>query len=391
MVAAKAFRPMSRPPKKLRSWATINLGALERNLRSIRTALPGYLSYISVVKANAYGHGLAPVVTRLMRSEADAFAVANLEEAARLREIGTGWPVLVLSMLLPSEYEEAVELSVNPVISAAHELRGFAKAAEKTGRRMGVHLKIDTGMGRLGVWHSEFHELLEELGRHPSLQLEGLCTHFSSADSDPEFTSLQRKRFLECLARLPAEDLDGLLIHADNSAGIESFPSGGPFNAARIGLLQFGVRPKPGSLLEQTLTEPVLSFHSRVGLIKELPAGTTVSYGQTHRLARDSHVAVLTAGYADGLSTGLSNRGKVIVRDRLCPIVGRVTMDQTLVDVTDLPSLPAIGEPVTFIGKSESTAISASQFAAWSGQIEWEVFCSLSARTQRIYSTDSAV
>ena len=382
---------MSRPPEKLRAWATINLGALERNLKSIRTALPDYLSYISVVKANAYGHGIAPVETRLMRSEADAFAVANLEEAARLREIGTGWPVLVLSVLLPSEYGEAVELGVIPVISSVSELHGFAGAATKARRGMGVHLKIDTGMGRLGVWHPRFSELIEEVERLPSLRLQGLCTHFSSADSDPDFTALQRSRFLDCLKRVPEKQLKGLLIHADNSAGIESFPATGPFNAARIGLLQFGVRPKPGSLLERTLTEPVLSFHSRIGLVKDLPAGTPVSYGQTHRLRRDSRIAVLTAGYADGLSTGLSNCGKVIVRDSLCPVLGRVTMDQTLVDITDLPASPRVGEEVTFIGRSETKAISATQFAEWSGQIEWEVFCSLSARTQRIYQTDSAI
>ena len=382
---------MSRPPEKLRAWASVNLGALERNLRSIRTALPAYLSYISVVKANAYGHGLAPVVTRLMRSEADAFAVANLEEATRLREIGTGWPVLVLSVLLPSEYEEAVQLAVNPVVSSMQEITGFARAAERAGRQLGIHLKIDTGMGRLGIWHDRFAELLEEASRHPALKLEGLCTHFSSADTDPEFTALQRKRFLKCLKLVPPERLKGLLIHADNSAGMESFPSDGPFNAARIGLLQFGVRPKPGSLLESTLTEPVLSFHARIGLVKELPSGTPVSYGQTHRLHRDSRIAILTAGYADGLSTRLSNRGQVILHETLCPIIGRVTMDQTVIDVTDLPAVPVAGEPVTFIGQAGGVAISASRFAEWSGQIEWEAFCSLSDRTQRIYSTDSAV
>lgn len=391
MDSTKAFRHMSRPPDKLRAWAAINLGALERNLKSIRTALPDYLRYIAVVKANAYGHGLAPVVTRLMRSEADAFAVANLEEAARLREVGSGWPVLVLSVLLPSEYTEAVELGVTPVISSIAELRGFGRAAAGTGRVLGIHLKIDTGMGRLGVWHPEFGKLLEELENWPALRMDGICTHFSSADSDPEFTALQRQRFLACLELVPDPRRGDLLIHADNSAGIESFPSDGSFNAARIGLLQFGVRPKPGSLLESTLTEPVLSFHARIGLIKELPEGTPLSYGQTHRLTRPSRIAVLTAGYADGLSTALSNRGKVIVHDTLCPIVGRVTMDQTLVDVTDLAEVPKVGETVTFIGKTGEAGISASQFARWSGQIEWEAFCSLSTRTQRIYQTDSAV
>jgi alanine racemase len=155
--------------------------------------------------------------------------------------------------------------------------------------------------------------------------------------------------------------------------------------------MQFGIRPSPGSLLGNTLTQPVLSFHARIGLVKELPAGTPISYGQTHRLQRNSRVAVLTAGYADGLSTALSNKGQVIIADTLCPIVGRVTMDQTMVDVTDLPQPPAIGETATFIGQSTTQAITATQYADWSGQIEWEALCSLSARTQRIYRTDTAV
>ncbi|MEX0323303.1 MAG: alanine racemase [Puniceicoccaceae bacterium] len=382
---------MSTHPEKMRAWAEVNLGALERNLSAIRSGLPDYLQYISVVKANAYGHGLAPIVTRLMHSEADAFAVANLEEAARLREIGTGWPILVLSVLLPSEYEDAMELGVTPVLSSVEEVRQFASIASSRNRRLGVHLKIDTGMGRVGVWYPGFADLLDELLLHPSLKLEGLCTHFSSADSDPGFTSLQRKRFLDSLHFLSENLRREILIHADNSAGIESFPEDGPFNAVRVGLLQFGVRPKPGSLLGTISTEPVLSFHSRVGLVKDLPAGTPISYGQTHRLERRSTIAILTAGYADGLSTALSNAGSVILNNHLCPVIGRVTMDQTVIDVTDLAEAPKVGDRATFIGSSGDKSISTSQFAKWSGQIEWEVFCSLSQRTKRIYKTDSAV
>jgi alanine racemase len=382
---------MSTHPDKLRAWAEINLGALERNLRAIRSNLPDYLRYISVVKANAYGHGLAPIVTRLMHSKADAFAVANLEEAARLREIGTGWPILVLSVLLPSEYEEAIELGVTPVLSSVDEVQQFSAIAKKHSQQLGVHLKIDTGMGRVGVWYPGFANLLDELLLHPALKLAGLCTHFSSADSDPDFTSLQRKRFLDSLHLLSEHLRRNTLIHADNSAGIESFPEDGPFNAVRVGLLQFGVRPKAGSLLGKTLTEPVLSFHSRVGLVKDLPAGTPISYGQTHRLKRRSKIAILTAGYADGLSTALSNAGSVILQDRLCPIIGRVTMDQTVIDVTDLDQQPRVGDRATFIGSSGSQSITTSQFAKWSGQIEWEAFCSLSQRTKRIYMTDTAI
>jgi alanine racemase len=382
---------MSRSPQQLRAWAEINLAALERNLKAIRQTLPPYLKYISVVKANAYGHGLAPVVTRLMRAEADAFAVANLDEARQIREIGSGWPILILSVLLPSEYEEAIRMDLKPVVSSLEEVRLMAETASSMNAVLGIHLKVDTGMGRLGIWHPRFPELLEAIDGLPSLRLEGVCTHFSSADSDPEFTRLQRRRFLDCLQHLPPDRRAGLLIHADNSAGLESFPRTGPFNAARIGLIQFGIRPSRGTLLGDALTEPVLSFHGRIGLIKELPRGTPVSYGQTARLQRDSRIAVLTAGYADGLSTRLSNRGSVLIADRLCPIVGRVTMDQTVVDISELDPVPPVGTRATFIGSAPSRSISASRFADWAGQIEWESLCSLSARTQRIYLTDSAL
>jgi len=382
---------MSDRPANLRAWAEIDLGALERNLRVIRQALPPYLKYIAVIKANAYGHGLAPVATRLMRARADAFAVANIEEAVRLREVGTGWPILLLSVLLPDEYRDAVQLDLEPVLSSEIEIETLGQLAASMNRTVGVHLKVDTGMGRLGVWYPGFPRLLETLNRFPAIRIKGLCTHFSSADSDPDFTQTQRKRFLKCLTALPPARLPELLVHADNSAGIESFPSRGPFNAARVGLMQFGIRPSPGSLLGSTHTEPVLSFHSRIGLLKSLPAGTPISYGQSLRLQRHSHIAVLTAGYADGLTTSLSNRGSVIIGDRLCPVLGRVTMDQTIVDVTDLPQPPRIGQRATFIGQSATHSISATRYAGWSGQIEWEALCSLSARTRRVYLTDSAL
>lgn len=382
---------MSNPPENLRSWAAVNLGALERNLRAIRAAFPGHLKYIAVVKANAYGHGLAPVVTRLMRSQADAFAVANLEEAAGLREVGRGWPVMVLSALLPSEYKRAIDLRVCPVVSSLAEATCLQEIAAQLETTVDVHIKVDTGMGRLGVWYPEFKDLMDKLVSLNRVRIGGVCTHFSSADSDPGFTSLQRQRFLQCVDSVPVEVRRRLMIHADNSAGIESFPEDGIFNAVRVGLLQFGVRPKKGSFLAQVDTEPVLSFHARIGLVKRLPAGTSVSYGQTHRLRKDSAIAILTAGYADGLSTLLSNQGKVIVRDAVCPIIGRVTMDQTMVDVSSIDPLPQPGEIATFIGKSANHSISVSEFANASGQIEWEAFCNLSSRTQRIYLSDTAL
>lgn len=382
---------MSLAPQQARAWVEINLSYLEQNLRAIRQSLPPWLNYIAVVKANAYGHGIAPVVTRLMRAQADAFAVANLDEASQVENVGSGWPVLILSALLPSEFRDAVEQGFCPVISSRYEADELAKIGHARKQPTPVHLKIDTGMGRLGVWHEHAEELLTHCMGCPDLSLQGICTHFASAESDPELTAIQRQRFVRILHLLPTGTVPHLLIHADNSAGIDSFPAGGPFNAARVGLLQFGISPGKHALLAGTPTCPVLSFHCRVALIKSLPPGTGLSYGQTYRLTRPSKIAVLSAGYADGISTALSNRGSVLINGYKCPIVGRVTMDQTLVDVTDLPTEPARGTRATLIGDNHGNAITAEEFSRNSGVSPWEALCAISSRTQRHYLIDTAV
>jgi len=388
-----------RPPlPNTRAWAAINLSALERNLRSIRLALPQHLKYISVVKANAYGHGLAPTVTRLMRANTDAFAVANLDEAKSIQEVGSGWPILILSALLPDEFEAAAYQNVIPVLSSAREIRAFNKAAASTGSTRRYHLKIDTGMGRLGIWHDDIQEIIGAVHEAASARLHGLCTHFSSADSDPDFTASQRQRFLKAanlLAnRCPDIQLstppDGFLVHADNSAGLDSFPAAGPFNAARIGLLQFGISPHRSSLLNQVPVEPTLSFHTRVGLVKTLPAQTPISYGQTFRTSKPTTIAILTAGYADGLPTSLSNKGSVIVHGKRCPIIGRVTMDQTIIDVSHLPNKPLPGDTASFISQLANQNLQVSNLAQTAAKIEWEILTGISTRTTRVYITDSA-
>jgi alanine racemase len=377
-------------PSRLRAWAEVDLAALERNLKAIRNAMPHHLKTIAVVKANAYGHGIAPVVSRLMRTGVSAFAVANLEEAARIRELGSGWPILALSVLLPSEYKEAQRLRVSPTISSIEEVHNLAKLAQTDQLPIGVHVKIDTGMGRLGIWYPQFAELLAAIQASP-LQLEGICTHFAAADVDLPFTELQRQRFIDCLTQSDPKALRNLLIHADNSAGIQTFHPTGPFNAIRIGLLQFGINAGPHGALGVIPTEPVLSFRCRVGLTKTLPAGATVSYGRSCTLRRQTRIAVLTAGYADGLPTSLSNRGTVIIGGKSCPILGRITMDQCMADVTELTDNPAPGQVATFIGADGPTCISASDYASASGQIVWEALCTLSKRTTRVYLNDSAI
>lgn len=373
-----------------RCWVEIDLSRLERNLKRIRAALPPHIRYVAVVKADAYGHGLAPTAARLMRAGADAFAVANVREAGEIREIGSGWPILVLSAVLPHEDALLAEYQAIPAVSSLAEVERFARLGTQQGRPFPVHLKIDTGMGRAGVWHADAAALYTAIRARPELRLEGIFTHFSSADSDADYTREQRDLFLRSLAALPDLLSQRLLIHADNSAGLETFPDGGPFNGVRVGLLQFGVLPYVDSLLSGVHAEPVLGFHTRVGLVKELPVGTCVSYNRTYRTTRATRTAVLTAGYGDGIPTSMSNRGQVLIGGCRCPILGRVTMDQIVVDITDGPDARP-GDPATFIGTQGDATIAVTDFCTWTGQIPWEAFTSITKRVQRVYRTDTAL
>jgi alanine racemase len=373
-----------------RCWAEIDLAALERNLRLIRASLPAHIRYVAVVKADAYGHGLHHTAARLMHAGADLFAVANVTEATTLRELGPGWPILLLSPLLPEEDGCLAEYDVGSTVSSAEEVSRFDAVGRACGRPVAVHLKIDTGMGRLGVWHEAAPALCARILAAPHLRLAGIFTHFSSPDDDAVFTAEQRQRFLSALARCAGVRPAEIFVHADNSSGLESMPGASPYNAVRVGLLQFGILPHPNSMLAQVHTEPVFSFHTRVGLVKQLPQGTGISYGRTHLLQRDSTVAILCAGYGDGIPRAASNRAQVLIHGQRCPVLGRVTMDQTIVDVTDVPGVQC-GDAVVLVGRQGDTEITISEFSRHADTIPWETLCSVTKRVPRLYRTSLGV
>jgi alanine racemase len=377
--------PLHQPPPH-RCWAEINLAALERNLRLIRASLPAHIRYVAVVKADAYGHGLHQTAARLMHAGADLFAVANITEAAALRELGPGWPILILSPLLPAEDSYLTEYDLAATVSSPDEVARFEAAGQAAGKTIAVHMKIDTGMGRLGIWHTDAPALCAQILAAPHLKLAGVFTHFSSPDEDPVFTAEQRHRFLTALDRCIGVNPADIFVHADNSSGLESMPGSSPFNAVRVGLLQFGILPHPNSMLAQVHAEPVFSFHTRVGLVKDLPAGTGISYGRTHLLRRDSRVAILCAGYGDGLPRAASNRGQVLIRGQRCPVLGRVTMDQTVVDVTDVPGV-VCGDEAVLVGRQLESEISIAEFSRSADTIPWETLCSVTKRVPRVYRT----
>jgi len=338
---------------------------------------------MSVVKADAYGHGMPQMVRRLMQSGVDYFAVANVYEAAEIRHMGEGWPILILGPVLPEEDNYLIDYDLISTISTIEEADRLNTLGKQRGTHVKAHLKVDTGMGRLGVWHEAALELINAVKQKPYLDLDGIYTHFASADNDPEFTQLQGKRFLSVLEHL---DTDSLVVHADNSASLlRSLNDTKPFNAVRVGLLQLGIVPHMESTLVHVDVEPVFSFHTRVGLVKELPKGSDISYGRSHRLERDSKIAVLTAGYADGIPLTLSNCGSTLVNGQHCPILGRVTMDQTIIDITDVRGVVQPGDRVTFIGRDSDAEITTMDFSKAAETIPWEILCSITKRVKRVY------
>lgn len=367
-----------------RAWAEIDLPAFERNVVKIKASLPNRVRYIAVVKADGYGHGVAHIVERLLQCGIDSFAVANAREGSDVRYIAPQSEIAILGPTLPDEVPQALADDLTIAVSDSEEIFKLANIAKALNRRARVNIAVDTGMGRMGVWHEQAEAVFSAVSSMPELDWRGVFTHFSSADTSPEYTELQRSRFLSAVEKIPARQRERLTIHADNSAGLETFSRERPFNAVRVGILQYGWKPAPGSLFEKISPEPVLSFRTRVGLVKTLPAGTPVSYNRTFTLKKESRIAVLTAGYGDGIPTAASNRAEVIVRGKRLPVIGRVTMDQTLVDAAALPEI-AVGDAATLIGENADNRISIEEFCDAGDCIPWEALVSITKRVPRIY------
>src|SRR5258706_7639279 len=342
-----------------RGWVEVALDALRHNVAAVRRRI-GNAKLMAVVKADAYGHGLAQVAGTLMQCGVDAFAVANLTEALVLRQVGgTGWPILLFGSALPFEIEKIVEQNITPTISTLDEAKQFEAAAGS--RRISVHIEIDTGMGRVGFWHEEAATAIQQIAALPHLQIEALYTHFPSADENLEETRRELALFLKFSD--PA-----FLRHAANSAALLNLPDA-HLDMVRPGLILYGIAPVPSPEFQ-----PVLSFKARVAHVKSVTAGRTISYGQTFVAKQPMTVATIAAGYADGFARHLSNAAQVLIHGLRCPVVGRVTMDQIMVDATGLDNV-ACGDEAVFIGQQDGAAITPGAVAQWARTIAWEVLC----------------
>ncbi len=361
--------------------ALIDLEALEHNFKeAVRRA--GGRQVLAVVKAGAYGHGAVEISRRLLGLGADMLGVALVEEGNELREAGIEAPILVMGALFPDQAEAVVSLRLTPAVFTLAGARTLSEAAVKLRMKVSAHVKIDTGMGRIGIAPEEAPRLIAHMRGLEGVEVRGLMTHFADADlCDKQFASQQMERFEKLLKTLDADGISVPVRHAANSAAVLDFPRA-LFTMVRPGLMLYGYNP-----LEEGATadlRPVLSLVTRIAFLKTVPAGMPISYGRTFVTRRESIIATLPIGYADGYNRGLSNKAEALVRGVRASVVGRVCMDMCMIDVTDVPGVTE-GDDVVLIGNQGNERITADEIAAKTGTIAYEVLCGISSRVPRVY------
>lgn len=338
---------------------------------------------MAVVKANAYGHGSVEMTRALIRQGVGRVAVVSIEEGITLRQAGIRAPIVVLGPLFPEQLADLLAHDLTPVVSDRALLPHLTKAAGARTAPYPVHVKIDTGMGRLGLTQSEVESLATPGGFPAGLRLEGLMTHLADADGEgTDITEEQLRRFNRAIDCLKAGGFSIPLIHAANSGGAVRFPQA-QFSLVRPGIMLYGYHTLPKSAPVPEL-QPVLSLTTRIAQLKTLPAGSRVSYNGTFTARRPTRVAILPIGYADGVSRRLSNLGQVLAHGRRAPIIGLVCMDMLMVDVTHIAGIQ-VGDEVVLIGRQGQERITADDIASWIGTIPYEVLCSIGPRVPRRY------
>ena len=367
----------------LPTYATVNLAALAYNLSCIKRYLSPGCEVLAIVKANAYGHGAIETAQALARQGVGRFAVASLDEGVALRQAGLSASIVVLGALFEDQMPELVAHQLTPVVSDERILPALAKAAHSHPVPYPIHLKVETGMGRLGFSSEEVLSLLDDPLLRSPLHVEGMMTHLADADGkDPAFTERQLGEFRTVLEQIRKRGVTLPLVHAANSAAIVRFPNA-HFSLVRPGIMLYGYHTLPATVPAPDL-RPVLSLRSTIAQVRTVPRGGTVSYNSTFVATRPTCIAVLPIGYADGYSRLLSHRGSVLIQGRRAPIIGLVCMDMVMVDVTDLAPVQ-VGDTVTLIGQQGGESIWADELADWVGTIPYEVLCGIGSRVPRLY------
>ena len=374
----KGFQTSGRP-----TVAEIDLRCLEFNYRQLLKRVPKGVKLLAVVKADAYGHGAVPISLKLEELGVEYLGVALPEEGVELRKGGVKTPILVLGGIYGKELDHFIRFNLTPVIFRKDSLALLSKEAERRKKKVKVHLKVDTGMRRLGVPLNLWSSYLKEIKRCPKIEVEGILSHFSMTDEGEEgFTAYQWRDFQDAVAMAKMTGISCKYVHMANSATLTAIPSY-TGNLARPGIMLYGSYPSP--LFRDLIPlKPVMTLKTKIHFLKPVPSGAKISYGGTFVTQRESLIATLPIGYADGYNRLLSNRGEVLIQGKRAPLVGVVCMDFIMVDVTSIPGV-SIGDEVILIGRQGKEEISAEEIAEKVNSISYEVLCSIGKRVPRIY------
>ena len=368
-----------------RIYAGIDLDALKYNVEGIKRCKAESAMLMGVIKANAYGHGAKVFAHELDRMGFDWFAVATVDEGIELRRDGIEQPILVLGYTCEAQYPDMVQWEITPTIYSLDMAKAFDAAAAKAGKVANIHIKIDTGMSRIGFLPGE--ESLDEIEkihelRH--LRIQGMFTHFACADMrDTTHVGHQIEKFHQMIDGVRQREIPVEIFHCSNSASIMELPSE-HMNLVRAGIILYGLYPSNEMEEKRLPLKPVMSLYSHIVHVKEVPEGVTVGYGATYVTGRPTRIATVPVGNADGYPRSLSNRASVLLHGRRVPIIGRVCMDQFMVDVTDMPQV-SVGDVVTLIGQDGEEILSVEEISEMAGSFNYEFVCDVSRRVPRVY------
>lgn len=365
------------------AWIEINLKALEHNYKIIREKINYDTKIAAVVKADAYGHGAVKIAQKLSGLEVDYLCVGSPEEGIELRQAGIKRPILVLAEILKSQYKAIVMADLVQTAACLETIYGLNKAAAEAGIIQSIHLKLDTGMGRIGFLPKKLLEVFKKVKNLENIKIEGVFSHLARADEkNKEFASQQLAKFKAVINKIEAAGFKIPIKHLANSAAVIDLPEFS-MDMVRPGIMLYGLLPSK-DLQKDVDLKPVLSFKTKIVQLRNLPAGVAVSYGSTYKTKSTEKIAVLPIGYKDGYPRLLSNRGEVLINGERAPIRGRVCMGQTIVSVEHLKNL-AIGEEVVLIGEQNQEEITASEIAKLTSTISYEIVCNLDCRLEKKY------
>jgi alanine racemase len=364
------------------AWVEIDLDAAKHNVERARSIVPPGVALLFVVKADAYGHGAVRISRLAEECGVDILGVATLDEGRELRNAGIQLPILILSPVLPQEIEGVLENHLAATASSFEFVEKASGIACRMGTVCTLHVEVDTGMGRAGIAQASAVETISRMRSLPGIKLEGIFTHFPASDSDEDFTKEQIGAFTGIVDRLGAAGVAFRYVHSANSAAILNFPAS-HFNLVRPGLLVYG--HVPSIVLKDSIDViPVMSFKARLVLVRDMPGGSSISYGRTYIAPGPMKMGVVPVGYGHGLSHRLSNKGQVLFRGKRVNVIGRVTMDMTMLDLSGFADA-AVGEEVVIFGRQGSEEITADDVARWDETLNYEVLCRISKRVARVY------